>query len=140
VIQRLSQREWNTKRMLYLCTRHGETDGRNSWNMVELDTRLVLCVSIIHSVPKYDKNTCYVFVNNRHRSIAQLVHANKQTINYKRSGQTLRCSDRIHISAVRRIISLLFSISLFISYLIVITVLQIARLQALSGCIQAAAK
>lgn len=110
------------------------------WNLT-LDWSFML-VTFIH-FQKYDTNTWYVVVNNRHRSIAQFVHANKQTINYKRSGQTLRCSDRIHISAVRRIICLLSSIPLFISSLVVITVLQIARLQALSywtAWIQAAAK
>jgi hypothetical protein len=119
-----------------------ETHGSNSWFMVNLDTRLVLCVSVIHSVSEIWQKyvVCCKWQTPVNR---QLVHGNQQSINYRCTGQTLRCSDRIHSSAARRIICLLSSISLFISYLIVITVLPSARLQALScltACIQAAAK
>ena len=119
------------------------THGSNSWDMVDLDTRLVFCVNDVHSVSEIWQKYVVCYCKRQIPVKSQLAHANKQTINYKRSDQTLRCSDRLHSSAVRRIICLLSSISLFISYLIVIAVLQITRLQALScstACIQAAAK
>jgi len=119
------------------------TQGTNSWNMVDLYTMLVFCVNDIHSVSEIWQKYVVCCCKWQIPVKRQLVHANKQTINYKLSGQTLRCSDRIHGSVVRRISCLLSSISLFISYLIVIAVPNIARLQALScstACIQAAAK
>ena len=132
------QHEWKRKHIITYtsCVTHG-TFGLK---MVGLESRLVPRVIAVHSVPITWQNTPCVLVNGSPQAIDQLVHANKKTINYKRNGQTVRCSDRLRESTAGRIICVLSSV-LFIRYWLPLLFRKLAeyRPYLARACINAAA-